>query len=92
MCQFANNNNISQVIKRIRECCGLKPFGLTHFASAKIKRTWRQILNIIVQTLKPDRNGEPIKRGTDGILNYDQSKMLFPVMCHLMYIYTRIFK
>ena len=36
-------------------------------------------------------NGEPIKIGTDGILNFDQSKMLFPVMCHLMYIDTTIF-
>ena len=31
------------------------------------------------------------KPGTDGILNFDQSKMLFPVMCHLLYIYTTIF-
>ena len=37
------------------------------------------------------RNGEPIKTGSDGILNFDQSKMLFPVMCHLMYIDTTIF-
>ena len=41
--------------------------------------------------VKRARNGEPIKTGTDGILNFDQSKMLFPVMCHLMYIDTTIF-
>ena len=46
----------------------------------------RQSLNIIVQTLNGDRNGEPIKTGTDGILNFDLSKILFPVMCHLMYL------
>ena len=28
--------------------------------------------------VKRARNGEPIKTGTDGILNFDQSKMLFP--------------
>ena len=32
-------------------------------------------------------NGEPIKTGTDGILNFDQSKMLFPVMSFDVYIY-----
>ena len=41
--------------------------------------------------VKRGRNGESIKTGTDGILNFDQSKMLFPVMCHLMYLETTIF-
>ena len=41
--------------------------------------------------VKQARNGEPIKTGPGGILNFDQSKMLFPVMCHLLYLETTIF-
>ena len=48
-------------------------------------------ISTICHVLKRARNGEPIKTGTDGNWNFDQSKMLFLVMCHLLYTETTIF-